>query len=254
MRNQGNSRNSRNPRNSRNSRSSRNSRNQRHKEDERNQRAKVLEAWKPKTEVGKFVKSGEIQDIREILAAGKRILEPEIVDILIPNLESELLLIGQAKGKFGGGQRRIFKQTQKKTAEGNVPSFTTMAVVGNKNGLVGLGMAGSKETVPSRNKAIRKAKLNVIYVSKGCGSWQCACGTKHTIPFKVEGKCGSVRITLMPAPKGTGLAVEKECQKMLALAGIKDVWSKTQGSTKTKSNLIKACFDALRNVTKMRLK
>ena len=214
----------------------------------------IMAAWKPKTSLGKQVKAGEITNVREILSAGKCILEPEIVDVLVPNLESDLLLIGQAKGKFGGGQRRIFKQTQKKTAEGNVPSFTTLAVVGDKNGLVGLGMAGSKETVPSRNKALRKAKLNVIKISKGCGSWECGCGTEHSVPYEVTGKCGSVKITLMPAPKGTGLCVERECQKMLKLAGIEDVWSKTNGKTKTKSNLIKACFDALRNITKMRIR
>ncbi|MBW2988325.1 30S ribosomal protein S5 [Candidatus Woesearchaeota archaeon] len=205
----------------------------------------ALEEWKPKTLLGKRVRSGEITSIDEVLASPHKLLEPEIVDMLLPNLEVELLLIGQAKGKFGGGQRRIFKQTQKKTAEGNVPSFATMAAVGNKDGYVGLGMASSKETVPARNNAIRLAKLNIIKVLRGCGSWECGCGTPHSIPFKVTGKCGSVEITLIPAPKGTGLCVERECQKLLRLAGIRDVWSQTKGQTKTKTNLIKACFDAL---------
>ena len=60
----------------------------------------------------------------------------------------------------------------------------------------------------------------------------------NTIPFMVRSRCGSVRLKLMPAPKGKGLCVEKECAKVLALAGIKDVWSKTKGQTGTKLNLI----------------
>src|SRR3972149_2943968 len=66
------------------------------------------ESWIPKTDLGKKVKSGEITNIDTILNSGKRILEPQIVDMLLPNLSEELLLIGQAKGKFGGGQRRTF--------------------------------------------------------------------------------------------------------------------------------------------------
>jgi small subunit ribosomal protein S5 len=208
----------------------------------------IKDSWNPKTEIGKKVKSGEIKDINEILDNGLPILESEIVDILVPNLETELLLIGQSKGKFGGGQKRVFKQTQKKTREGNKPRFATIAVVGNRNGLVGIGYGKSRETVPSREKAFRRAKLNIIKIRRGCGSWQCGCGTHHSIPFRVEGKVGSVEIQLLSAPKGTGLCVEKECAKILELAGIKDVWSKTEGMTKTKSNLIYACFEALKKL------
>jgi hypothetical protein len=58
--------------------------------------------WKPKTALGRKVQSKEIQSVDEILDNGLSILEPEIIDTLL-ELESELLLIGQAKGKFGGG-------------------------------------------------------------------------------------------------------------------------------------------------------
>ncbi|MGM5482492.1 MAG: 30S ribosomal protein S5, partial [Nanobdellota archaeon] len=77
----------------------------------------------------------------------------------------------------------------------------------------------------------------------------------HTIPFKVTGKCGSVEVTLIPAPKGTGLCVEKETAKILKLAGIQDVWSKTRGKTNTKVNHIKACLTALKKLasTKVRV-
>ena len=81
--------------------------------------------WNPVTNLGKLVKEGKITDIEEIFDNGLSILEPQIVDHLLPGIEEELLLIGQAKGKFGGGQRRIFRQTQKKTREGNKISFTS---------------------------------------------------------------------------------------------------------------------------------
>ncbi len=211
------------------------------------------EAWKPKTSIGKKVKSGEISKIDELLDNGIKILEPEIVDALLPNLKTELLLIGQSKGKFGGGQRRVFRQTQKKTKEGNKPKFATYAVVGNNNGYVGIGYGKSKETVPAREKAIRNAKLNIIKIKRGCGSWQCSCGKPHSIPFNVEAKCGSSIIKIMPAPKGKGLCIEKECQKILNMAGIKDVWSKTKGQTKVKTNLVAACFDALKQLSSTRV-
>jgi small subunit ribosomal protein S5 len=211
------------------------------------------EAWKPKTSLGLKVKDGEITDIDYILDNGYRILEPEIVDVLLKKSETDLLLIGQSKGKFGGGQRRVFRQTQKKTMEGNKPKFATLAVIGNHDGYFGVGFGKAKETVPAREKAFRKSKLNIRKISRGCGSWECNCGNPHSIPFKIHGKCGSVELTLMPAPIGTGLCVEKECAKILALAGIKDVWSRTKGKTKTKLNLIKACIEALDSLIKTRL-
>ena len=211
------------------------------------------EAWKPRTSLGLKVKNGEVSNINYILDQRIKILEPEIVDALIPNLATDLLMVGQAKGKFGGGQKRVFKQTQKKTQEGNKPKFATFAVIGNEDGYVGVGYGKSKETVPAREKAIRQAKLNVIKIRRGCGDWGCGCGDAHTVPFKVSGKSGSVEIILIPAPKGTGLKVEKECQKILKLAGIKDVWSRTEGQTRSKLNLLFACFKALQQLVEIKI-
>ncbi len=229
-------------------------RNQRRDNNPAISRENLLNSWKPKTEIGLKVKNGEITDINEILDKGISILESEIVDMLLPDLEVELLEVGQSKGKFGGGKRSIWRQTQKKSKEGNKPSFTTIAVCGNKNGFVGIGLGKAKETVPAREKATRKAKLNLIKIKRGCGSWECGCGEAHSIPFEVEGKCSSVIIKLKSAPKGTKLCVEKECQKILALAGFKDVYSKARGQTKTKLNLIFACFDALKKLGEQKIK
>lgn len=232
----------------------------RRKRQKGNARRKIVEkvfdvqAWTPKTALGKEIKEGRITDIKEIIESGYTILESEVVDALVKNIQSDLLLIGQSKGKFGGGQRRVFRQTQKKTREGNKPSFSTYAVIGNGNGYVGLGYGKAKETVPAREKAIRKAKINLIQVARGSGDWESDTTVPHTIPFTVKGKCGSLEITLMPAPIGTGLVVESECAKLLKAAGIKDIRSKSKGHTATKANMIKACFDALKKLTEVKVR
>ena len=206
-------------------------------------------AWKPRTSLGKKVKDGEIKDIDTILDSGIHFMEAEIVDALLPGLETDMLFIGQAKGKFGGGKRRVFRQTQKKSPEGNKPKFGAFAVIGNKDGYVGLGYGKAKETVPAREKALRNAKLNLIKLKRGCGSWACGCKTPHSIPFAVEGKVGSAYIKLMPAPKGAGRVVESECAKILEYAGVKDVYSRTDGQTRTRVNLLKACIKALKKLS-----
>lgn len=213
-----------------------------------------VDAWKPKTELGRRVKSGEVTNIDEILDRGLKILESEIVDMLLPGLQVDLLEVGQSKGKFGGGKKSIWRQTQKKSKEGNKPSFATVAVCGNGNGYVGIGFGKAKETVPAREKATRKAKLNLIKIKRGCGSWECGCGQAHSIPFTVEGKCSSATFELMPAPKGTRLSMEKECQKLLKMAGIKDVYGKARGQTRTKLNVVYACFKALAKLSSVKVK
>jgi small subunit ribosomal protein S5 len=207
-------------------------------------REEIISEWEPKTRLGRDVKNDKITNIDEILESKRKILEEQIVDKLLI-LKTDLISIGQAKGKFGGGKRRAWRQTQKKTQEGNVPTFSTMAVVGDENGHIGIGDGKAKETLPARDKALRKAKLNIMKIQRGCSSFDCACNEQHTIPFKVTGKSGSVRVILIPAPQGTGLVVANELKKILKLAGIKDVYSKTFGRIRTTFNLAKACIDAL---------
>lgn len=209
-----------------------------------------LKSWVPKTKVGKLVKEKKLKDIDEIMEKYK-ILEPEIVDSLIKT-ESELLNAGQSKGKFGGGKRRIWRQTQKKTAEGNVPTFSCLAVIGDKNGHVGIGIGKAKETLPAREKSIRRAKLSMIKVERGCGSFNCSCNELHSVPFTVRGKCGSCIVILIPAPQGTGLVIGDECKKILRLVGIRDVYSKTFGQTRTTINVANACINALKKIKEIK--
>ena len=218
--------------------------------EERNEREKKekYESWEPKTKLGKDVKAKKITDIDYILSNNLKILEEQIVDSLV-NLKTDLILIGQSKGKFGGGKRRAWRQTQRKSKEGNIPTFSAFAVVGDEKGHVGIGDGKAMETLPARDKAIRKAKLNIMKVSRACSDFDCACAEPHTIPFKTIGKSGSVRIILIPAPQGTGLVVGGELKKVLKLAGIKDIYSKTFGQRRTTFNLIKAGVDALKKTS-----
>ena len=205
----------------------------------------TISSWEPKTKLGREVKDGKIKNIDDILDNNRKILEEQIVDSLL-DIQTDLILIGQAKGKFGGGKRRAWRQTQRKTKQQNIPTFSTMAVIGDGNGHVGIALGKAKETLPARDKALRKAKLSIIKIKRACSSFDCACSEPHTVPFKVSGKTGSCRVVLIPAPQGTGLVVGGELKKILKLAGIKDVYSKTFGKKRTTFNFIKACFDALK--------
>jgi len=211
-------------------------------------------AWIPRTKLGKAVMKGQITDINKILDEGMKIREPEIVDMLVPNLQNELIFIGGRPGKGGGIERTPVRISAKMHKSGRRYTSTAFAVVGNQDGIIGIGKGRGKESRETIEKAIRNAKLNIIQVPRGCGSWECECGKPHSIPFKTDGKCGSVRVTLMPAPKGIGLAVDDETKKILRLAGIKDVWGTTLGNTGTRMNLIRAVFYALMNLHHYRIK
>ncbi|NYT03917.1 MAG: 30S ribosomal protein S5 [Candidatus Methanofastidiosa archaeon] len=190
--------------------------------------------WIPKTKLGRMVANGEITDISQILNKGLRIMEPEIVDVLLPEVTDQ-----------NNQEVLNINMVQRMTDSGRKVRFSVMVVIGNRNGYVGIGKAKAKEVGPAIRKAINNAKLNVIQVRRGCGSWECKCGTAHTVPFRVTGKASSVTVTLIPAPNGLGLAVGGVGKKILGLAGIKDAWSKTDGQTQTTVNFANAVMDAL---------
>jgi small subunit ribosomal protein S5 len=192
-----------------------------------------VDAWEPKTQVGKKVKEGTITDIDYIIDNGLPLLEPEIVDALLPDLEEQVLDVSLVQRMHKSGRRARFRAT---------------AVVGNRNGFVGVGMGKSKEVGPAIRKAIAHAKLSLIKVRTGCGSWECGCGTAHSIPFAAKGSCGSVKVELLPAPRGVGLVAGNVAKAVLGLAGIKDIWTKTFGDTRTTYNFAIATFDSLNNL------
>ncbi|MHA1686337.1 MAG: 30S ribosomal protein S5 [Candidatus Heimdallarchaeaceae archaeon] len=195
-----------------------------------------IEEWEPRTRVGRLVKEGRITSIDEIFQQGFTITEPEIVDILLPDLHDEVVDIKLVQRQTDAGRKRKFRAT---------------VVIGNKNGYVGVGEAKLKEIGPAIKKAMINAKLNIRPIRRGCGSWECTCGEPHTVPFQVRGKVGSTRVVLYPAPRGLGLVVGNAAKVVLEFAGIQDVWSKTFGETRTTSNFVKATFEALKNTYKV---
>ncbi len=207
-----------------------------------------LEEWVPRTSLGKAVIAGSITSIEEILESGKKIREPEIVDKLLPGLKSELVLIGGRGGKGGGKQRIPIRITAKMHSSGRRFRTSAFVVVGNEDGLVGVGKGSTIEPRMAMEKALKKAKLNLMKIRRGCGSWECGCGTEHSIPYKTNGRSGSVRVELLPAPKGVGLVANKEAKKIFRLAGIKDIWMSSLGNTANRINLISAIFDALKKL------
>jgi len=207
--------------------------------------------WIPKTELGKKVFSGEIKSIDEIFKKGVKIKEPQIVEWLLPNMKSEIIHIGGSPGKGGGIRRTPTRRTARMHRSGRRYKISAMVAVGCQ-GYIGVGKSESNEHSIAIEKATQFAKLNVIPVKRGCGSWECLCGEEHTIPMLVRGKSGSITIMLMPAPKGIGLCVGNEAKKIFNLVGIKDVWSKLFGESRTRVNYIFAVFDAFKKLNKMR--
>jgi small subunit ribosomal protein S5 len=201
-------------------------------------REKAPVEWSPKTRLGKLVSSGKINTMRDALKSGFPLREPEIVDILLPETDDEVIDVNMV---------------QRMTDSGRRVKFVITVAVGNNNGYVGLGQAKGREVGSSIRKAIENAKLNMIEIRRGCGSWECGCGKPHTIPFAVTGKSGSVEITFKPAPQGIGLATGDVAKKILRLAGVKDSWAFTNGKTKTTVNYAKAVFDALQKNIRMRV-
>jgi len=193
----------------------------------------IEESWVPRTRLGELVKQGLIT-LDKIFANNLVVKEKEIIDVLLPQLREDVVKISMVQQMSASGQRSKFK---------------AVVLVGAE-GFIGVGAAKSREVGPAIRKAIGKAKLSVIPILRGCGSKECGCGGTHSIPFKINGKCGSVRIQLIPAPAGVGLASADKVKQLLRLAGIEDIWSKTFGDTRTSENLVKATFNALKNAHK----
>ncbi len=227
-------------------------RRQKRRFERRNEMFSNLSNWVPKTNLGKKVMAGEIT-LDEIFSKGIPIKEPEIVDKLISNLKSEIILIGGSPGKGGGIRRTPTMRTVRMHRSGRRYKMTAMVVIGNSNGYIGLGVGAANDHRDAISKATEAAKLNIMPVRRSCGSWKCKCSARHSIPFKASGKRGSVRITLIPAPKGAGLMVSEETKKIMQLAGIKDIWSKIDGNSRNRRNMSFAVLDAFRNLNKMKI-
>lgn len=205
---------------------------------ERARKEKELAEWVPRTELGKAVIRNDVTGFEQIAESSLPLLEPQVIDSLLPDLQDKLV---------------EFRKTTCVTRQGRSFSFRASVLVGDRNSHVGIGVAKDRERMPAIKKATDAAKLNLITVRKGCGSWECGCGTEHSVPFKTEGKCASVRLVVIPAPKGTGLVCGENVKDVFRFAGISDVWCQSRGSTGTKLNFVRAAIDALKKTGKVKV-
>jgi small subunit ribosomal protein S5 len=185
-----------------------------------------------------MVLNGEITTMGAALDTRLPLREAEIVDILLPDLKDEVIDLNMV---------------QRMTDSGRRVRFAVTSIVGNGDGFIGIGRSKGKEVGPSIKKAIDNAKLNIIEIKRGCGSWECGCGEPHTMPFEVIGRTGSVTVYIRPAPRGVSLAVGDVAKSLLTLAGVRDAWGFATGNTKTKVNYAMATFEALRQTARMRV-
>ena len=188
--------------------------------------------WIPKTELGRRVHSGEVSSMAEILEGGMRVQEAGIVEKLLPGLKSEVVDVGMI---------------QKMTSNGQSTRFKAIVAAGDGDGWLGIGQGKSKQMRVAIEKATNQAYLNVSPVKMGCGSWECRCDQRHSVPFKVRGKGGSVVIEILPAPRGLGLVAGGKIKRLLELAGLKDAWTTAKGSTATMNSTSKAVLQCLRH-------
>ena len=198
---------------------------------DRRPRQREEEPWIPKTILGKKVAAGEITSMEEIIQNGLRIQEAGIIKKLLPDLKSEVIDVGII---------------QKMTANGQSTRFKAMVAAGDSNGWLGIGKGKSKQMRIAIEKATNQSFLNVSPVKLGCGSWECRCDQKHSVPFKVRGKGGSVTVEILPAPRGLGLVAGGKIKRLLELAGLKDAWTSSKGSTTTMNSTSKAVLECLK--------
>jgi len=113
-------------------------------------------------------------------------------------------------------------------------SFSSVSVVGDGNGHVGIGLGKANEVTDSIRKSVEDAKKNVIEVPI----------IKGTIPHEIIGKYGAAKVMLKPASPGTGIIAGGGVRAVLESAGVQDVLTKVQGSSNP-HNVVKATIRAL---------
>jgi small subunit ribosomal protein S5 len=115
--------------------------------------------------------------------------------------------------------------------------FAALVVIGDHKGRVGYGTGKAQEVPEAIKKAVEDAKKNIIYVPI----------VKTTIPHSITGIAGAGQVFLKPAPAGTGIIAGGPVRNVVELAGIQDIFSKSQGSS-TPINIIRATFEGLKNL------
>jgi len=195
------------------------------------------DGWEPRTRLGRKVQDGDITSMEQALESGLPLKEAEIVDQLLPGLEDEVLDINMV---------------QRMTDSGRRVKFRCVVAVGNRDGYLGYAQARDDQVGGAIEKAIDVAKLNIISVDRGSGSWEDQPGGTNSLTRTANGKAGSVTVEIKPAPQGLGLAAAETVRNILELAGVEDAWTSSDGNTRTTVNLAKATFNALENAAQSR--
>lgn len=186
--------------------------------------------WIPRTELGRMVADGRITSMDEIFDSGKKILEYQVFDVLLPDLKEQVIEVSSVQRMTGSGRKQAMR---------------AVVLIGNSNGYVGVGVGRGPETRDAIAKGIVDAKKHVVRVRLGCGSWEDSSSEPHSIPEQAMGRAGSAQLTLKPAPRGVGLVAGSVVKLVLGLAGVKDVWTFTKGRTRNKLNMARAAVHAL---------
>ena len=171
------------------------------------------------TKLGRLVKAGKIKTIEHIYLFSMPIKEYEIV---------EYFLGEKGSGKLKDEVMKV-QPVQKQTRAGQRTRFKAFVLVGDFDGHVGLGVKVGKEVANAIRAAIIDGKMNVVPARRGY--WGNKIGLPHTVPNKIHGKCGSVHIRLVPAPRGTGIVAAPVSKKILQYAGVTDCFTQTKGTT-----------------------
>ncbi|MGQ0795437.1 MAG: 30S ribosomal protein S5 [Nitrosopumilaceae archaeon] len=197
----------------------------------RREKQEQEEVWIPRTSLGVMVSTGKITSMKEIYENGYRIQESGIIKKLLPGIKTEVIDVGIV---------------QKQTTNGEYTRFKALVAAGDESGWLGIGQGKSKQMRIAIEKATNAAYLAISPVKLGCGSWECRCDQPHSVPFKVRGRGGSVTIEIIPGPRGLGLVAGGNIRNLLKLAGLKDVWTKSKGSTNTMTSTSGAVLNCLR--------
>ena len=147
---------------------------------------------------------------------------PKRVEKPKSDLEDKVIAINRVTKVVSGGRQFRFSAT---------------VVVGNRKGKVGIGIGKAKEMPDAVKKATQAATKNLINVE---------LIDNRTISHEIIEKEGAVKVMLKPAKEGTGVKAGGPVRDVLELAGVKDVLSKSLGSS-TKINMARATLSALKN-------
>src|SRR5208337_3872465 len=142
-----------------------------------------------------------------------------VLDVNLSDLKDDVVAINRVTKVVKGGKNL---------------SFSALVVVGDSRGHAGFGMGKAREVPMAIKKGIEQAKKNLIKLNMK--------GT--TIPHQVTGRYGSAQVLLKPASEGTGVIAGGPVRKVMQVAGITNVLTKSLG-TSNPHNVVKATFAAL---------